>query len=277
MADAGSLQPLQHHQRVSVDAGAGRTGRARAAVGTTVVPAGCGSGRRCLLSARAHPSSTTGCAGRCGGSRADLDGAAAARANRPWFPRTPPTSVRSNPGVRQWTTAQELTLGGAGGVKCALTCAVPRPCRSTPSARTSLCRKEFPRPRRVATRHAEGVSAWPPEPIGRRQERGGTTTVPVAVVATTGGSRTSAADGDRSGRPRAHDPHLEVESPAARADPDHLGLDLDHVARAHRRAELHVGVRREQALVAVGADADLGRHVPEAGRASRRRRRGCPA
>ena len=49
----------------------------------------------------------------------------------------------------------------------------------------------------------------------------------------------------------------------AGADPDQLAADLQHVAGAHRGAELHVGVRREQALVAVGADAHLGGHVAE--------------
>ena len=52
-------------------------------------------------------------------------------------------------------------------------------------------------------------------------------------------------------------------SATARADPDHLGGHLEHVAGPHRRPELHVGVRREQALVAVGADAHLGGHVAE--------------
>ena len=46
-------------------------------------------------------------------------------------------------------------------------------------------------------------------------------------------------------------------------DPRHDGLDLEHVPGAHRRQELDVGVRREQPLVAVGADAHLGRDVAE--------------
>src|SRR5664279_2025927 len=65
------------------------------------------------------------------GPRGDLDGAAAARANRPWYLELPPPRP-IEPGSPSWTTAKELTAVDEGGVKCALTCAVTRPCRSTP-------------------------------------------------------------------------------------------------------------------------------------------------
>ena len=58
-----------------------------------------------------------------------------------------------------------------------------------------------------------------------------------------------------------HDP--EVDGARAGADPGDLGGDLEDVAGAHRLDELNVGVRREEALVAVGLDAQLGRHVAE--------------
>ena len=94
---------------------------------------------------------------------------------------------------------------------------------------------------------------------------GGTTTTPRAVVATTGGSRTSAADSPRSGAPgrrRAPRSPSRGERVPTRT---RRGRDLDDVAGPDRGEELHVRVRREQALVAVGADAHLGGDVPERG------------
>ena len=103
----------------------------------------------------------------------------------------------------------------------------------------------------------------------------GTTTVPVAVTATIGGSSTSAAD-SRPVRPAAADDQaLEVDRPAAGADPGHRRPDLEHVAGPDRGPELNVRVGREQALVAVGADAHLGGHIAEQRRARTRRRPGC--
>ena len=63
----------------------------------------------------------------------------------------------------------------------------------------------------------------------------------------------------------AHDAADEVQRAAAGADPDDGGFDLKDVAGAHRGAELDVAVRREQPLVAVGTDADLGGDVAEGG------------
>ena len=59
--------------------------------------------------------------------------------------------------------------------------------------------------------------------------------------------------------------HHGPEPQGARAAPHrgHLRGDLQQVAGPDRGHELHVGVRREQTLVAVGADAHLRRHVPE--------------
>jgi DNA-binding MarR family transcriptional regulator len=56
---------------------------------------------------------------------------------------------------------------------------------------------------------------------------------------------------------------LEGELAAAAADRGDRGGGLDDVAGQHRGAELHVGVGREQALVAVGPDAHLGGDVAE--------------
>ena len=106
----------------------------------------------------------------------------------------------------------------------------------------------------------------------------GTTTVPVAVTATTGGSSTSAADAGRGrrGRARGRPPGpRSASSRLRRADPGDRRRHLEHVAGPHRRPELHVGVGREQALVAVGPDAHLGGDVAEQARARTRRRPGC--
>ena len=87
-----------------------------------------------------------------------------------------------------------------------------------------------------------------------------------------------------SGLPRPTTRTSNSISRLRRADPDQLGLDLDDVAGPHRRPELHVGVRREQPLVAVGADAHLGGDVAERGQrvgavdeVARRSGRGCRA
>ena len=67
--------------------------------------------------------------------------------------------------------------------------------------------------------------------------------------------------------PAAHHGGGELDLPAAPSQPHHPGGDLEHVPRPHRREELHVGVRREQALVAVRPDAQLRRDVAEAAEA----------
>ena len=91
----------------------------------------------------------------------------------------------------------------------------------------------------------------------------GTTTVPVAVTTTIGSASTEAADRPaprRRGRPPA--PRTRAAR-LRRPTAGHRGRRLDDVAGPHRRQELHVGVGREQPLVAVGADAHLGGHVAE--------------
>lgn len=61
----------------------------------------------------------------------------------------------------------------------------------------------------------------------------------------------------------AYDAGLEGKLAAAPADPDDGGRGLDHVAAEDRRAELDVGVGREQALVTVHEDAGFRGHVAE--------------
>ena len=88
--------------------------------------------------------------------------------------------------------------------------------------------------------------------------------MPVAVVATTGGSRTSAAPGCLGGRGTPPDDvDGEVHHPAAGALLDQRRGDLEDVAGPDRGLELDVGVGGEQPLVAVEDDAHLGGHVAE--------------
>ena len=61
----------------------------------------------------------------------------------------------------------------------------------------------------------------------------------------------------------ADDVRAELEIAAAVADPGDRCLDLHNVTGPQRLQELHIRVRREQPLVAVGLDADLGRHIAE--------------
>src|SRR5262249_42179319 len=58
----------------------------------------------------------------------------------------------------------------------------------------------------------------------------------------------------------------EVEGTAAVADPGHGRADLHDVTGPQRRPELYVRVGGEQALVAIGTDAQLGGHVTEEGK-----------
>ena len=72
----------------------------------------------------------------------------------------------------------------------------------------------------------------------------------------------------RRGRPArrvgaAHHPGLERQLPAAPPHRRHHARRLDHVTGQHRRAELDVGVRGEQALVTVHPHARFRGHIPE--------------
>ena len=85
----------------------------------------------------------------------------------------------------------------------------------------------------------------------------------MAVVATTGSASIEAADDETSGAPRPTTVAVKRISRDRRPTRTSSARDLEDVAGPDRRAELHVGVRREQALVAVGADAHLGGDVAE--------------
>ena len=92
---------------------------------------------------------------------------------------------------------------------------------------------------------------------------GGTTTVPVAVTATIGGSSTSAADSPVRSAPAHHRGSSKSMVAAAGAHPGHRRGRPPARRRPAPAPELHVGVRREQPLVAVEPDAHLGGHVAE--------------
>ena len=124
--------------------------------------------------------------------------------------------------------------------------------RSSQNFRTSsACRPQ----RETRTRPA-GVGS---QPSGRRDHDGaGRRGGEQRRVEQRGGA------GPLRGRLAAGD-HVDGEVEAARpgADPGQRAGHLEDVAGPDRREELHVGVRREQPLVAVGADAQLGGDVAE--------------
>ena len=133
----------------------------------------------------------------------------------------------------------------------------------------------------VPARHAldPGVSDTPacrgdtPYSVGESTSRD-TTTVPVAVVATSGSVEHLRPDGPGpAGRGRRPPPRSRGRGCGCR--PGTSRRHLEHVAGLDRCPELHVGVGREQALVAVGADAHLGGDVAEQAQRRTRRRRGC--
>ena len=123
-------------------------------------------------------------------------------------------------------------------------CRVGVSCRDTPTAvsRAWIVPIAVTRQRSAAGRRRCRWRWWPPA-AGRAPPRRPAGPAVAAPRATTWTVRSSVA--------------------AAGADPGHRRGDLEDVAGPHRRAELHVGVRREQALVAVGADAHLGGDVAE--------------
>ena len=99
--------------------------------------------------------------------------------------------------------------------------------------------------------------------------------MPVATTATSGGSSTCDADADTSGPAAAVHGAGELDAAAAGADPGDRRGDLDDVAGVDRLDEADLLVAGEQALVAVGADAQLGGDVAEQAQGVGARRRGC--
>ncbi len=98
---------------------------------------------------------------------------------------------------------------------------------------------------------------------GHRRVQPGTTTVPRAVVTSKGSGRTCGRARPSVGAAAAHHAGGELQLPAAPALTDEGRGHLDDVATADRGQELHGGVRGEQPLVTVDADAQLGRDVAE--------------
>ena len=215
--------------------------------------------------------------------------AVAARASHR-LPLLDPCCCRLSKRESPWTTVGKHTVGG-GPVNPAFTCDNASRCRSAQCAKT-VGGRTFSRSAACRRRHA----ASPPLAIvcsadrrcrsgsghgsgdsgGRWRVEGQTARVRPRVSGRGWHDDDAACRGrhDRRvedvcgglaplGGPAADDANLEVHLAAARADPHQPGLDLDDVPCPHRRPELHVGVRREQALVAVRADAHLRGDVTE--------------
>ena len=131
-------------------------------------------------------------------------------------------------------------------------------CQPRPDLRKHVTVQVRPPPR-VGAKSSQNLSA-----AGQRDGISpGTTTVPVAEVARIGWGSSLAAPGASAVAALGDDVCRERHLAGPAPDPGDLAGDLEDVAGAHGSEELHVGVRREQALVAVGDDAHLGRHVAE--------------
>ena len=124
------------------------------------------------------------------------------------------------------------------------------------------------RARRLGADDRRGHDARPRPPDRRPGARtfSGTTQVPRARQTTIGSARRSADDSNESSRRGVGTITLRAtNSMPSEVLPQRVmrPLGLDEVAGAHRRQELHRVVGAKQPLVAVGADAQLGRHVAE--------------
>ena len=198
---AGHRQPTRAggHGRVR-DAKRARTLR------TDPASAGCGGRCRCLLGAgllfACHPVVVAPTSG-----------------NRvaPWF--VVPDPVTRPPGRQHAATACSVepaeTVGAAVvGVNRPLTCAVRAKTQVSEGYPSRRVHAAFSPCGGVSClRHAERASGLGASAVG------GTTTTPVAVVATIGSSSISAADADRSGRPRPTTTTREVQGARAACRP----------------------------------------------------------
>ena len=185
-----------------------------------------------------------------------------------WYPNP----VTRPPGRQPATTACSMepaeTVSRGGVVSTSPDQGFSQTRRSSALPRRRMSTQIFARSRRVVPRHAvTGVSH---APRGHHDDAGGGGRDDRLRRASRPPTRTG------PGAPAADDHGAEAPGCASGCPTrDHLRGDLEDVTGPHRGPELHVGVRREQPLVAVGADAHLGGHVAEQAQASRRRRPGC--
>ena len=128
---------------------------------------------------------------------------------------------------------------------------------------------------RVFVGVSRGVSRFDTPSVSAGFIASGTTTVPRAVVATSGGSSTSAALAERSGPAAADDRRLELELAAAPADPD----DGRGRPRARRRRGRARGTGRRSTTRTAPRRRRCGctprSRRRRSRRGCRRRRRGC--